>query len=185
MNGGADTSRQTTALRTVSGRFFRSVLAERVSEVLAPPLPTSAGRYHRPGQATLYMSPRLEWAMTAVSGYIREDGRSRVVIPLMVGAARVFDQHDEEACRVLGVDRELSNAPWRAALAAGEEPPSWRNADAVRASGADGIIDRSRMIPGGWHVNLFRWNDLGGPSVTICGEPVAIQLSSDGPKWGL
>jgi hypothetical protein len=66
-----------------------------------------------------------------------------------------------------------------------QEPPSWRNADAARAAGADGIIDRSRMIPGGWHLNLFRWNDLGGPSVTVSGEPLEINLSVDGPKWGL
>lgn len=182
---GTQTDRPPPKLRLVSGRFFRSVLADRVTQVLAPPPPESAGRYHRPGQATLYMSPRIEWAMIAVSGYIREDGRPRVVVPLMVGPAHVLDQHDEEACRTLGVDRELSNAPWRPALAAGEMPPSWRNADAVRASGADGIIDRSRMIPGGWHVNLFQWNDLGGPSVEVCGEPISFEPSRDGPKWGL
>lgn len=172
-------------LRTVSGSFFRSVLIDRVADVLAPPPPESAGRYHRPGQPTLYMSPELEWAMIAVSGYIREDGRPRVAVPLLVSEAHVLDQHDEEACRILGIDRDLSNAPWRAALEAGHEPLSWKNADAARAAGADGIIDRSRMIPGGWHVNLFRWNEFGGPSISVCGEPIAIQLSSDGPKWGL
>ena len=167
------------------GPFFRSVLADRVDEVLSPPGPESAGRYHRPGQATLYMSPKMEWAMIAVSGYIREDGLDRVVVPLMMSEARVFDQHDEEACRALGIDRELSNAGWRQALAAGQEPPSWINADAARAVGADGIIDRSRLISGGWHVNLFRWNELGGPSVTVCGPAIPIRLSSSGPKWGL
>ncbi|MBN9147054.1 MAG: RES family NAD+ phosphorylase [Nitrobacter sp.] len=172
-------------LKTVSGPFFRSVLADRVGDVLAPPGPESAGRYHRPGQATLYMSPKLEWAMIAVSGYIREDGHLRVAVPLMVSDAHVFDQHDEEACRILGIDRNLSNARWRPALEAGLEAPSWRNADAVRAAGADGIIDRSRMIPGGWHVNLFRWNEFGGPSVEVIGDPIAIQLSVDGPRWGL
>ena len=171
--------------RRVSGKFFRSVLADRVDDVVAPPGPESAGRYHRPGQAALYMSPQLEWAMIAVSGYIREDGRRRVVVPLIVGEAHVLDQHDEHACRVLGIDRDLSNAQWRQALKAGQEPPSWRNADKARAAGADGIIDRSRMIPGGWHVNLFRWNELGGPSVSVAGEPILIHLSNDGPKWGL
>ena len=131
------------------------------------------------------MSPKIEWAKIAVSGYIREDNRPRVVVPLMVSEAYVLDQHDEDACRALGIDRELSNAPWRAALTIGQEPPSWRNADAARAVGADGIIDRSRMIPGGWHVNLFRWNDLGGPAITVCGEPIEINLSIQGPKWGL
>lgn len=172
-------------LRMVSGKFFRSVLADRVDDVLSPPGPESAGRYHRPGQAALYMSPQLEWAMIAVSGYIREDGRPRVVVPLMAGEAHVLDQHDEDACHLLGIDRDLSNAGWRQALKAGQEPPSWRNADVARAAGADGIIDRSRMIPGGWHVNLFRWNELGGPWVSVVGEPIPIQLSSDGPKWGL
>lgn len=171
--------------RRVEGAFFRSVLADRIGSVLDPPARGSAGRYHRLGQPALYMSPTLEWATIAVSGYIREDGRPRVVVPLMVGAAFVLDQHDADACASLGIDRDLSNAPWRPALAAGREPPSWRNADAARAAGADGIIDRSRMIPGGWHVDLFRWNDLGGPSIAPCGDPVAITLSRDGPKWGL
>jgi RES domain-containing protein len=185
MNGNVEADRRAPSLREVSGPFFRSVLTDRVADVLAPPLPESAGRYHRPGQPTLYMSPQLEWAIVAVSGYIREDGRQRVVIPVMVTTAYVLDQHDEEACQGIGIDRDLSNTPWRAALQAGEEPPSWRNSDAVRASGADGIIDRSRMIPGGWHLNLFRWNELGGPAVEVCGEPIAIELSKDGPKWGL
>jgi hypothetical protein len=131
------------------------------------------------------MSPKLEWAMIAVSGYIREDGRPRVVVPLMVGEAHVLDQHDEEVCLLLGIDRELSNAPWRPALEVGKEPLSRRNADAAREAGADGIIDRSRMIPGGWHVNLFRWNEFGGPSVAVVGDPTSIKLSAGGPKWGL
>lgn len=144
------------SLRRVEGAFFRSVLADKVQSVLAPPAPESAGRYHRLGQATLYMSPTIEWATIAVSGYMREDNRPRVVVPLMISEAHVLDQRDEDACRVLGINRDLSNAPWRAALAVGQEPPSWRNSDAARAAGADGIIDRSRVIPGGWHVNLFR-----------------------------
>ena len=180
-----ETGGQMLKLRQVGGSFFRSVLVDRAKDVMAPPRPGSAGRHHRPGQATLYMSPKLEWAMIAASGYMRKDGRPRVVIPLMVSVAHVLDQQDEEACRAIGVEREMSDAPWRAALAAGEEPRSWRIADAARASGADGILDHSRMIPGGWHVNLFHWNDLGGPSVEVCGEPVAITLLRDGPKWGL
>jgi len=131
------------------------------------------------------MSPSVEWAIIAVSGYIREDGRPRVVVPLLVGEALVLDQHDEESCHLLGIDREQSNAPWRPALADGLEPPSWRNADTARAFGADGIIDRSRQIPGGWRLNLFRWNDLGGPRVSVRGEPIKIELSEHGPKWGL
>ena len=111
-------------LRKVSGRFFRAVLRDRAADVLSPPGPTSAGRYHRPGQAALYMSARSEWATIAVSGYMREDHHQRVVVPLMVEGARVLDQHDELACRSLGIDPDLSNASWQAALAAQSEPPS-------------------------------------------------------------
>ncbi|KTR04447.1 hypothetical protein NS365_15235 [Aureimonas ureilytica] len=172
-------------LRTVSGLFYRSVAAERAGEVLAPPGPSSAGRYHRPGESVLYMSPRLEWAISAVSGYIREDGHARVVIPLQVSGAHVLDQHDEEACRLAGIDREASNLSWRSVLAAGGEPPSWRTADRAREAGADGLIDRSRQIPGGWHLNLFRWNTPDAPTVIVAGEPQPIRLSEGGPVWGL
>ncbi|ARP83062.1 hypothetical protein CAL12_21070 [Bordetella genomosp. 8] len=172
-------------LRTLSGTFFRAISADRVDDVLSPPGTTSAGRYHRPGQTTLYISPLLEWAIIAVSGYMREDGYPRVVVPLEVGPSCVLDQHDEEACRLLGIDPNLSNASWRSALSQGREPTSWLNADAARNAGADGIIDCSRMIPGGWHVGLFRWNKLGGPAVTVAGAPIPIRLSKSGPKWGL
>ncbi len=169
----------------MSGSFYRAVLLDRLATALEPPERGHAGRYHRPGQPALYMSPSSDWATIAVSGYMRADRRPRVILPLMVGEALVLDQRDEAACRLLGIDRDLSNQPWRSALAAGGEAASWRNADAVRAAGADGIVDRSRMIPGGWHVNLFRWNRLGGPSVTICGDPRPIVLSDSAEAWSL
>ena len=172
-------------LRRLDGLFFRAVTIDRMEHVLAPPSPASAGRYHRPGQPALYMSPTAEWATIAVSGYLREDGRPRVVIPLHVENAFVIDQHDEQACISLGVDRDVSNVSWRPALAAGTEPASWRNADRARTIGADGLIDRSRKISGGWHVTLFRWNVLGGPTVQVCGEPLPIALSRNGTKWSL
>ena len=114
--------------------------------------------------------------------------RRRAAAPCCAAVGRrrfVLDQHDQQACERLGIDRNASNLSWRAALAAAKEPPSWRTADAARAAGADGIIDRSRSIPGGWHLNLFHWNALGGPSVEVSGDPVEIALSEDGPKWGL
>ncbi len=150
----------------------------------APALPAPTAT-HRPGEAALYMSPRAEWAIAAVSGYMREDGHARVLLPLRIGEAYVLDQHDEEACRSLSLDRERSNEPWRAALAAGREPASWSASDAGRRVGADGLIDSPRKLPGGWHLTLFRWNALGGSLVEVAGEAQPIPLSPDGPKWGL
>ena len=162
-------------LLTVQGRFYRAVRADRVGEPLAPPGPESAGRYHRRGQPALYLSASPLWASIAVSPYSREDGLKRVIVPVEIGPARVADQRDAAACAALGIDCAASREPWRPALARGEEPPSWRNGDAARAAGADGIIDPSRHIPGGWHLALFRWNGLGGPLVSVCGEPVAAE----------
>ncbi|TRL41546.1 RES family NAD+ phosphorylase [Rhizobium straminoryzae] len=169
----------------ISGLFFRSVPSDHADQVLTPPVSDKAGRYHRPGQPILYTSATLDWSIIAVSGYMRDDNRPRVVVPLRIDDALVLDQHDEGACLRLGIDRDLSNESWTRALAEGREPGSWRNADKARACGADGLVDRSRMIPGGWHLNLFRWNDLGGPKVTVCGGPIDIKLSSGGAKWGL
>lgn len=174
---------QRPSLLRISGRFYRAVLADRTDKVLDPPSPVSAGRYHRLGQPALYTSARPEWAVRAIAGYMREDGRPRVVIPLMIGEADVVDQRDEASCIRLGINRDLSNESWRPVLAAGGEPPSWQSADVARAAGADGIIDRSRQIPGGWHLNLFRWNEFGGPSVRVDGESMEVRLTKDGTGW--
>jgi len=165
-------------LNVVQGRFYRAVIADRMGSALEPPGPESAGRYHRPGQPALYLSASPEWATIAVSGYMREDGLKRLILPVEVGEARVVDQRDPAACAALGIDCAASSLPWRPALQRGEEPSSWRNSDAARAAGADGLIDRSRHIPGGWHLALFCWNGLGGPSVSICGEPMPVAAAA-------
>jgi hypothetical protein len=122
MEGFAEGPPPSVPLRAVSGAFFRAVPAEHAAEVLAPPPSAGPGRYHRPGEAMLYMSPRLDWATIAISGTLRADGRARVVVPLWVEKAMVFDLHDEDACRRLGLDWESSKLSWKQALEAGREP---------------------------------------------------------------
>ena len=170
-------------LLIVEGRFWRAMRADRVDAVLAPPGPQSAGRYHRPGQPALYVTRHADWATIAIGVYLHGDGQSRVAVPLDVGPARLVDQRDPEACRALGIDPDRSMDPWRAALAAGEEPPSWLAADAARAAGADGIVDPSRGIEGGWHAVLFRWNAPGAPSVTVAGAPAPCDYAAARARW--
>ncbi|ARO15442.1 hypothetical protein BVG79_02102 [Ketogulonicigenium robustum] len=121
----------------------------------------------------------------AVAGYMREDGVARVVVPLQVDGAWLLDLRDPIACCAVGIDPEWSRASWRQALSAGAAPASWAIADAARAAGADGLVDPSRSIPGGWHVNLFHWNIPSAPQIQIVGAPETVVLSMDGPKWGL
>lgn len=179
------TNKRSDLFKPISGRFYRAVLADRLDRVLDPPDASSAGRYHRHGQPALYTSPTQEWAIIAVSGYMREDGLPRVVVPLLISDALVIDQRDERTCELLDIKVGQSNESWRTALAVHREPASWRNSDIARAAGADGIIDPSRMIAGGWHRDLFRWNDLGGPTVEVCGPAIEIKLSDSAAKWSL
>lgn len=170
-------------LLTLCGRFWRAVRADRLDRVLDPPASASVGRYHRPGQPALYITPEADWAVIAMGRYALADGVERVVVPLEVDRASVLDQHDDAACRALGIDREASNLDWQEALEAGGDPPSWRTADAARAFGADGLIDRSRGIAGGWHVALFRWNEPGAPHVELAGDPQPFDYDAARARW--
>lgn len=163
-------------LLRLCGFFYRVVRQQQIENVLSPLNVNSAGRYHSPGQSILYMSPELEWAQSAISPYMLEDRHRRFVIPLRVENALVFDQRDAKACDALKFDPRESNMPWRAALKTGNRPPSWANSDAVRGVPADGIIDPSRNIPGGWHLNLFKWNTADGPQVIVAGRPKEVFL---------
>ena len=169
-------------LRRVTGRFYRAVRADRAEHVLDLPMPGHAGRYHRPGQSALYITPQVDWAMIAIGRYTTDDV-ARVIVPLELDAAFVVDQHDRATCRQLGIDPDASNVRWQDELAPGREPPSWSASDIARAAGADGIIDRSRGIVGGWHVALFRWNTDHAPQLAIIGAPFTIDYADARERW--
>lgn len=168
---------------TVSGRFFRTVLADRIDQVLAAPGPDSAGRYHRLGQPAIYITQHADWAVIATGIYAREDGRERVIVPLELDGARVLDQRDAAVRAAHGLSLDDTMARWRPHLAQGRDAPSWRNADAARAVGADGIVDPSRGILGGWHVALFRWNAPGAPQLRVAGDPLPTDYASSRARW--
>jgi RES domain len=170
-------------LRRISGVFWRAIAADRVHDVLEPSAPESAGRYHRPGQPALYITPEADWATIAVGRYLLADGIKRVVVPLELDGADVFDQRDPAACAVLGIDPKQSQVRWNDELAAGREPPSWHASDAARAAGAQGIIDVSRGIKDGWHVCLFDWNQPGAPQVRVAGVSAPCDYWPARDRW--
>jgi RES domain-containing protein len=157
-------------LTTVDGAFFRSIVSGREHLLLERPRPTDGGRYHAPGQSALYMSATAEWARLVAGWYTSRDGHNRVLFPLSITEAHVLDLGDADACRAFGIDVADANASWREALNARQTPPSWGVADVARQAGADGLIDRSRMFPGAWHVTLFDWNVVGRPQVFQIGD---------------
>ena len=165
------------------GRFWRAIAADRVCKVLEPPGPASAGRYHRPGQTALYITPEADWAVIAIGRYLLADRNERVVVPLELNRADVFDQRDLAACAALGIGPQASQVCWNDELAAGREPPSWLASDAARAAGADGIIDVSRGIAGGWHVCLFRWNIPDAPQIRVADDAQLCDYWAARDRW--
>ena len=170
-------------LRRVAGRFWRAIATDRAEDVLEPPGPGSAGRYHRPGQPALYITPEADWAVIAIGRYLLADGIERAVVPLELDLAKVLDQRDPAACAALAINPQASQVRWNDELAAGREPPSWLASDAARAAGADGIIDVSRGITGGWHVCLFRWNAVGAPQLRVEGDPQPCHYWAARDRW--
>lgn len=170
-------------LHRLSGRFWRAIAVERVGQVLDPPGTDSAGRYHRPGEPALYITPQADWATIAIGRYMLADGITRVVVPLELDGADLFDQRDPAACEALGIDPEQSQVRWNDELAAGREPPSWQASDAARAAGAQGIIDVSRGIAGGWHACLFAWNQPGTPHLRVAGDPLPCDYWPARDRW--
>lgn len=171
------------ALLSISGKFWRAVPTDRVGQVLDPPGPDNAGRYHRPGEPVLYITGEADWATIALGRYMAADGIPRVAVPLELDAAKLLDQRESEACIALGFDPARSQARWQDALAAGDEPPSWQASDVARACGADGLVDSSRGIVGGWHVVLFRWNAPGAPQLRVCGDAVPCDYAAARARW--
>jgi hypothetical protein len=167
----------------VSGRFWRAVPANRIGQVLDRPAPDSAGRYHRSGEAALYITREADWATIALGRYLLADGVLRFAVPLELDQAELLDQRDVNACTALGFDPALSQERWQDALERGDEPASWHASDAARASGADGLVDPSRGIVGGWHVVLLRWNVPGTPQLKVAGDPQPCDYWPARKRW--
>lgn len=149
----------------VEGVFHRSISAghrDRVLDGSAQP-----GRYSRLNETSLYLSSSREGVEAAMTAHTRDGGPERVIVPVRVMADRIFDLRDLGACAKAGIDRDRAVADWQDIVRAGGEAPSWQVADAIRALGANGLIDPSRQVPGLWHLVLFRWNVPGGAEVRL------------------
>lgn len=120
------------------------------------------GRYNRPGERTLYASGSRAGVRAAVARY---GDAPRALMRLEIAAERLLDLRDTADRAALGIAALAAVGDWQAALARGEEPPSWHIADQARAIGAAGLIDPSRRAPGEWHLVLFGWNRPGLPRV--------------------
>lgn len=157
----------------VSGTFFKIVMPAEELLVLTPHCTRRpVARYNRAGQDALYLTQNEESARAALSRYVREGTRHRVLARYEVSCCQVLDLRTAEA----GDLKRQASQKWDDVLAAGKIPPSWQVADWAREQGYDGLIDPSRQTPQFWHLVLFRWNVAGAPSVKLIGEPKPVIL---------
>ena len=153
--------------------FVKIAFADRVDVLLERSRPERpAARFNRTGRDALYLSVDEASARVAMTRHARAGDPPRVLVRYAIGACRVVDLGHPEA-RAL---RERAAGDWRAALARGEEPESWRVVDELGRAGEVGLIDPSRRRPGLWHLTLLRWNEPGAPAVERVGDPVPIIL---------
>jgi hypothetical protein len=95
-----------------------------------------------------------------------------VIIPLDVTGANLCDLRDPDTCAALGIELETPSIPWAPQRQKGIPATSWLASDAVRQTGADGMIYTCRREPRlRWHIVLFNWNSDHGAQVRIAGAP--------------
>lgn len=150
--------------------LYRIVFAQHADSVLDGVIHRE-GRFHHDGQPALYASPSPQTAAIAIRAYLGKGDPPRVMVPLALRDASMVDLRDPDTCAALSIDPAWPSVPWSEERAAGQAATSWRASDAVRASGADGMIYASRTAPERWHVVLFSWNQSSGAALSVVGAP--------------
>lgn len=162
-----------TRWNELSGTFYR-ILFEADQHLVLTGAKSPEGRFHHSGLPALYLSPRADWAALAIDTYRRPGDPRRLAVPLHVEQAKIVDLRNADHCANLSIQRLDAAVPWRPQRQRGQRADSWRPADIVRSSDADGMIYTARSAPDRWHLVLFRWNVLGGPEITVAGPTIAV-----------
>jgi RES domain-containing protein len=155
------------------GQFWRVVFASQVADVLQG-AHSPEGRYHHSGQSALYISPSPDYARIAVDAYLKAGDPDRVIVPLTLATAHLLDVRDPAVQRQLGLNGTEANTLWQPERAKGLSATSWIASDAVRNTGADGMIYGARSDATRWHIVLFQWNAKTGAQVQPSGPPIAF-----------
>jgi len=155
-----------TAARALDGRYWRIVSPRWASAPLSGDgAARFGGRWNRHGQPALYLSAEVE---TAFAEYQQEMGvRPGTFAAYDVAGARVADLTDGAVLGELGAEPDAPLAPWKQiALVEGGAPPTWRLVDQL-AERLDGVLAPSVQYRGGVNLALWRWNETGGPRVSV------------------
>ncbi|NIZ61761.1 hypothetical protein DL239_12345 [Sedimentitalea sp. CY04] len=156
-------------MKTISGLFYR-IVYEKFADQILDGVISPEGRFHHSGQPALYLSPSIDAAGHGLINFVRNDDPPRVSVPLQLNNGRLLDIRDHATCDALDVAPEAPITPWQPQREAGEPATTWQASDAVRRSGADGMIYTARTNPARWHVVLFHWNNEHGAALSVSGK---------------
>ena len=157
--------------KLLSGRFYRITFATDAARVLGGVIHPE-GRFHHDAEPAFYCSPTQQAASAAVAIYLKPDDPKRVIIPLEITNAKICDLRDPKTCSALGIDPKTPSVAWAQQRKRGLAATSWQASDAVRESGADGMIYASRRHPRQhWHMVLFHWNQSHGAQIQVAASP--------------
>ena len=93
-------------------------------------------------------------------------------MPPLLLSPLIYALGDPDTCAALGIELDTASIPWAPQRQNGIPATSWQASDAVRQTGADGMIYTCRREPRlRWHIVLFRWNLNDGAQFRIAGEP--------------
>lgn len=157
----------------ITGTFYR-ILFEADQHLVLTGAKNPEGRFHHDGLPALYLSSRTDWAAKAIETYRHAGDPRRVAVPLRVEKARIVDLRKADHCRLLSIRPLDASVPWQPQRQLGQSADSWKPADIIRSSEADGMVYSARSAPERWHLVLFRWNALGGPQIKVAGPAIAV-----------
>jgi len=134
-------------LSPFKGLVWRIMFADRKQHA-CDPVPSPVGRFHHSGQVALYTSCSEDGARVAIKRYLKSDDPARIIIPLQINAARVYDITKTDLS-------SRASVVWQDCFAKGEPAPTWEYSDAARDAGAQGMLYASRSRPDLTHFVLF------------------------------
>jgi len=112
------------------------------------PVSSPVGRFHHDGQTALYTSWTEEGAGVAIKRYIKPEDPDRIIVPLQINTARVYDLRSTE-------HSDRGSMVWQSYVEDGLAAPTWQYSDPAREAGAQGMLYASRSMPELTHLVMF------------------------------
>jgi len=123
------------------------MFADQVSQACEP-VHSPIGRFHHSAQVALYTSCTEEGASVAIKRYVKPDDPKRIIVPLRVDDARIYDIRKTDLSKGASI-------VWQDCVEKGDPAPTWQYSDYARKAGAQGMLYSSRSRPDLTHLVLF------------------------------